>query len=184
MARDGRYLALLRGINVGGNNIIPKDDLRSCFEALGFERVRTYIQSGNVLFRSDETNVGDLTAAIEGALSSRFSYPAQAVVLSRRRYASAVRAAPEGWGTDDSMRHNALFTLRGITPRRVLSQLPEPKAEIEAVAVGTGVLFWSAAKAHVTRATMSRLPGSPVYRHVTIRNHNTVYKLLELFDEL
>ena len=47
-----KFLALLRGINVGGKNIIAKDDLRQCFEDLGFESVRTYIQSGNILFRA------------------------------------------------------------------------------------------------------------------------------------
>ena len=49
---DTQYLALLRGINVGGNNIIKMADLKACFERLGFTGVATYIQSGNILFKS------------------------------------------------------------------------------------------------------------------------------------
>ena len=73
-----RFLALLRGINVGGKNIVPKDALRKCFEDLGYRSVRTYIQSGNILFRSAETDVTALTDEIEHALSVRFSYDARA----------------------------------------------------------------------------------------------------------
>ena len=75
-----RFLALLRGLNVGGQNVIGKDDLVRCFEEPGFESVRTYIQSGNVLFRSTETRVAALTRAIEERLSERLSNPVQAVV--------------------------------------------------------------------------------------------------------
>ena len=92
--QNSRFLALLRGINVGGKNIIAKDDLRSCFEDIGLTSVRTYIQSGNILFRSDETSAKKLTTAIEDGLSARFSYKAQAVVLSYRKCKSAIDAAP------------------------------------------------------------------------------------------
>jgi uncharacterized protein (DUF1697 family) len=55
-----KYLALLRGINVGGNNIIKMVDLKACFEKMGFLDVSTYIQSGNVLFSSPETSLTKL----------------------------------------------------------------------------------------------------------------------------
>ena len=178
-----RFLALLRGINVGGKNIIPKDALRRCFEDLGLLHVRTYIQSGNVLFRSHETNSKTLTDAIEAGLTKQFSYDAQAVVLSYTRYQAAVQAAPDGWGQNGLQKHNALFTLRGITPERVLTKLPAPQADIETVTTGPGVVFWSASKKHLTRTTLMKLAAAPVYQQVTVRNHNTVFKLLELFED-
>ena len=177
-----RFLALLRGINVGGKNVIPKSALSECFEDLGFTNVRTYIQSGNILFRSDETSVKKLTHAIEDGLSKQFSYRAQAVVLPRKRYHSAIQAAPEDWGKDDRQKHNALFTLSSITPKRVLSQLPAPKTDIETVTTGPGVIFWSASKKHLTKTTMMKLAAAPAYQQMTVRNHNTVFKLLELFE--
>ena len=183
MPQDARrFLALLRGLNVGGQNVIGKDDLIRCFEDLGFDGVRTYIQSGNVLFRSDEPRVATLTRAIETALSGRLSNRVRAVVLARSRYRAAVAAAPDYWGRDDDRKHNALFTLHGITPRRVIEQLPVPKGQIEALASGPGVIFWSISKRHQTRTTWMKLAAAPVYQQVTVRNHRTVLKLAELLE--
>ncbi len=181
---NSRFLALLRGINVGGKNVIPKDDLRKCFEDLGLTNVRTYIQSGNVLFLSEKTADKELTTLIEKGLSKRFCYDAQAIVLPYRKYKSAIQAAPETWGNDDAQKHNALFTLGGITAKKVLTQLSPPKTDIETITTGPGVLFWSVSKKELTKATFMKLAKEPVYQQVTIRNHNTVFKLLELFEEL
>ncbi|MDD9986982.1 MAG: DUF1697 domain-containing protein [Spirochaetaceae bacterium] len=178
-----RYLALLRGINVGGKNLIGKDDLRRCFEDLGFNRVRTYIQSGNVLFRTAATAVAELNADVEQALSDRFSYAARSVVLSHAGYAAALGAAPPAWGNDAACRHNALFTLAGVTADEVLANLPPAKPDIETVAAGPGIVFWSATKDRITRSAFMKLPTLPVYRRVTVRNHNTVRRLVALLDE-
>src|SRR5688572_22043475 len=80
---DNRYVALLRGINVGGNNLIKMIELRSSFASMGFGDVATYIQSGNVVFSSKQTNKTKLTALIEKALSEAFSYESKVVVISR-----------------------------------------------------------------------------------------------------
>ena len=179
-----RYVALLRGINVGGNNIIAKDDLRRCFEDLGFARVRTYIQSGNIVFRAAQGEGEQLTARVEAGLSERFSYAARAVVLSYAEYRALLDAAPPAWGEDPAYRHNALFTLAGTTPDEVLASLPPVKDELETVAAGPGVIFWSAEKQRVTRSALVKLPALPAYQQVTIRNHNTVHRLAALLDEI
>lgn len=180
---SGRYVALLRGINVGGNNIIAKDDLRRCFEDLGFTNVRTYIQSGNILFRAAEGDSDQLSARVEAGLSERFSYAARAVVLSYAGYHAALTAAPATWGEDAAYRHNALFTLANTTPAEVLAGLAPVRHELETVDTGPGVIFWSVEKKRVTRSAFTKLPALPVYRQVTIRNHNTVHKLAALLEE-
>ena len=161
-----RFVTLLRGINVGGNNIIPKDALRGCFEDLGCEQVRTYIQSGNILFRAAAGGTEQLTARVEAGLSERFSYAARAVVLSYAAYRTALAAAPAGWGDDAAYRHNALFTLTGTTSGAVLASLPAAKPDLETVAAGPGVVFWSAAKDRITRSAFVKLPTLPVYQQV------------------
>ena len=178
------FLALIRGINVGGQSVISKVELIRCFEDLGYAGVRTYIQSGNVLFLAGETRVAELTRAIESRLSERLGRPVRAVVFPRARYRAAVRAAPAGWGRDDDRTHNALFMLRGITSSRAVAQLPALKGAIESVAIGPGVVYWSISKEHQTRTTWMKLAATPVYRQVTVRNHRTVFRLLELFEEL
>ena len=164
-----RFVALLRGINVGGNNTIPKDALRRCLRGSGIWRVLTYIESGNILFRAAEVGAEQLTAGVEAALAERFSYAARAVVLSYADYRSALAAAPVDWGEDSAHRQNALFTLAGTTSHDVLASLPAIKPDLEAVAVGPGVLIWSAQKERITRSAFVKLPVLPVYQQVTIR---------------
>ena len=179
-----RYVALLRGINVGGNNIIAKDDLRRCFEDLGFTKVLTYIQSGNIVFRAAQQGIEDLTAQVETALSERFSYAARAVVLSHTEYRALLAAAPPVWGEDPAYRHNALFALAGTTSAQVLASIAPIKEELETVAAGPGVVFWSAEKKRATRSAFVKLPALPVYQQITIRNHNTVRRIAALLEEI
>ena len=107
-----RYLALLRGINVRGKNLIGKDALRRRFEDLGFDRVRTYIQSGNVLFRTAATGAAEtrLRGWSRGCPSASRT-PRRSVVLSYAGYAAALAAAPPAWGRDDACRHNTVCKL-------------------------------------------------------------------------
>ena len=184
MASSTPFLALLRGINVGGKNLIPMRDLARCFEDLGFEDVRTYIQSGNVLFRGLGTRVEPHTQSIEVALSSRFGYSARVVLISRVSYLKAIRSAHATWGHDDTMKHNALFTLPEVNPRQILASLPPLKAELETVTIGSRVLFWSASKSGLARTAMMKLSKTASYKLLTVRNNNTAVRLAELLDEM
>jgi len=67
-----KFVAFLRGINVGGRTSVKMEALRACFESLGFERVKTYIQSGNVVFESGETDDKTLAERIEAAIERDF----------------------------------------------------------------------------------------------------------------
>jgi uncharacterized protein (DUF1697 family) len=77
-----QYLALLRGINVGGKNVIRMEELRRLFESFGFSEVKTIIQSGNIVFRSPEEDRGKLKALIEKGLGPSFSSPVAVMLRS------------------------------------------------------------------------------------------------------
>ena len=181
--RTGRYLALLRGINVGGKNVIRKDDLRGCFEDLGYENVLTYIQSGNILFRAKKSPVRELIAEVEQALAERFNYDARAVIIPREKFAKMQAAVPETWGSNKTHKHNAMFTLAGVAANRIVSQLQPAKSAWETITAAPGIIFWSASIKHLTRTSMMKLAATPAYRQLTVRNHNTFYKLAELFEQ-
>lgn len=74
------YIALLRGINVGGNKIIKMLDLKALFQSLGFANVRTYIQSGNVVFESDEGSVSLLRGVIERQIHEVFGFEVSVII--------------------------------------------------------------------------------------------------------
>ena len=88
------HVALLRGINVGGRNKVPMADLREVVTSLGHTGVTTYIQSGNVLFSTAETDTAELAAALEAAIEERFGIWASVVVLSRDELADVLAGNP------------------------------------------------------------------------------------------
>ncbi|HYB15918.1 MAG TPA: DUF1697 domain-containing protein [Streptosporangiaceae bacterium] len=88
------HVALLRGINVGGRNKVPMAELREVVTSLGHTEVTTYIQSGNVLFSTQETDTARLASALEEAIATRFGIWASAVVLSRAELARILDRNP------------------------------------------------------------------------------------------
>src|SRR5688572_3872308 len=110
-----RYVALLRGINVGGNNIIKMTALKQAFEEAGFENVATYIASGNVMFEA-KGNSAALEARIEKGLSKKFGYDARVLVRSKTQLAKVLKSAPRGW-PDPKLRCNIIFLKAPLTPK-------------------------------------------------------------------
>jgi uncharacterized protein (DUF1697 family) len=176
------YVALLRGINVGGKNLIKMPALKLCFEAGGFEDVATYIQSGNVLFASPETRTAEVTQRIEATLAETFGYRATVVVRNRRQMRAVVGRAPGSFGTDPTRyRYDVIFLKEPLTAKTAMKSVPTRPGVDEAHA-GTGVLYFSRLVARATQSRLNRIVSSPVYPSVTIRNWNTTTKLLELMD--
>src|SRR4030095_9676691 len=112
-----QYLALLRGINVGGGNIIKMTDLKACFEASKLENVATCIQSGNVLFETAETDQVKLVRKLEKALSKTFSpYQARIVLCSQAKLKRVVQEAPKGFGRQpQKYRYDMIFLKEPLT---------------------------------------------------------------------
>jgi uncharacterized protein (DUF1697 family) len=177
------YLALLRGINVGGKNLIKMPALKACFEADGFEDVATYIQSGNVLFASPETRAAELARRIEAMLAETFGYRATVVVRNRRQMRAVVGSAPEGFGADpERYRYDVIFLREPLTAKAASTSVPA-KPGVDEAHAGTGVLYFSRLIARATESRLNRIISSPIYPRVTIRNWNTTTKLLWMMDE-
>jgi uncharacterized protein (DUF1697 family) len=88
------YVALLRGINIGPNKRIKMDDLRKSFEGLGFDEVKTYIQSGNVVFKAGKASPEALSKKIEGRIVRDFGFSASVIVRTRVELEEAIAANP------------------------------------------------------------------------------------------
>ncbi|MCI0554584.1 MAG: DUF1697 domain-containing protein, partial [Anaerolineae bacterium] len=168
-----QYLALLRGINVGGNNIIKMADLKACFEHMGFADVVTYIQSGNVLFKSVEKDKTRLTKRIEAGLSEKFRYDARLVVVTHKQLKQAVEEAPRGFGKDpEKLRYDVIFLKELLTPKEAMKSI-STKEGVDAAYMGKDVLYFSRLISKATQSHLTRIIGLPVYQSMTIRNWNT-----------
>jgi len=180
MARSTEYVALLRGINVGGNNIIRMTELIACFTELGLGDVRTYIQSGNVVFSAPPEPSTILTERIETALAERFGYEAAVVVRSRKQMADLVARAPKGFGSSPKThRYDVLFLMAPLTARKLLTSLPL-KEGVDEVFAGRAEIYFSRLIEKASQSRLSRIAGMPIYKSITIRNRNTTTKLLQL----
>ena len=175
-------LALLRGINVGGRNVIRMAELRKCFEAEGFRDVVTYIQSGNVIFRSPSAGLSTLTARIEEMLAAAFDYKAKVALRSRRQIRAVVEEAPAGFGTQpDVYRYDVLFPIAPLTATAAMEHV-RTRPGVDAAWTGEGVLYFSRLIEKASRSHLSRLASMPVYQSMTIRNWNTTTRLLQLMN--
>ena len=176
-----RYVALLRGINVGGKNLIRMPALQACFVEHGFEEVSTYIQSGNVIFSGGRSSRAALTTEIESMLREGFAhYDASVVLRSASQMRSVVDGAPPGFGGDPARyRYEAIFLKAPLTATVALRDVPV-KDGVDSVAAGRGVLYHRRLTSRATQSRLSRVVAMTMYQHMTIRNWNTTTKLAAL----
>ena len=183
VAMGTRYVALLRGINVGGNNPVPMADLRACVADLGATGVATYIQSGNVLFDGGRAGAATWTGRLEAALAERFGYEARVAVRSHDELRSVVAGAPEGFGTEpDRYRSDVVFLLGPTSARQAVAQM-RARDGVDTMTAGEGVVYFERLVARATQSYLSKVVGTPIYREMTIRNWRTTTTLLRMLDE-
>lgn len=182
-SRRGVYVAFLRGINVGGKNMVPMQALKESFERLGFKDVTTYISSGNVLFRAASNDPRKLESRIDRMLSQEYGLQGRTVVRSHTEMARLVKTIAATWKPDPQARYNVIFLRHSIDSERVLDGI-DIKADIERVVYCPGTLLWSARLNELTRSAMLKLASRPMYKEMTVRNVNTTKKVFELMNQM
>ena len=177
------YISMLRGINVGGHKKVPMETLRVMFQALGFEQVRTFIQSGNVVFQAAKSNPSDLSVKIEKKILAEFGFPA-----------SVITRTPEE--LDKAIQNNPFMKESRVEPAKVhiafLFQIPKTEAakKLEALATqaeqvrhrGREVYLYyrdGMGRAKLTSAVLEKTLAVTA----TARNWNTVNKLCAMAAE-
>ena len=177
------FVALLRGVNVGGNNMISMSALKKSFEALGFNDVVTYINSGNIIFKSKEADARKLESKIEKMLSKEYQLDSRVVLRSLSEMEKLVKNLPRNWNDDSGWRYNVIFLRHTIDSEKILAEL-EVKKDIEEVVYYPGALLWRAQISELTRTNMLKLSSRKMYQDMTIRNQNTTRKLYELMKKV
>lgn len=173
-----RYIALLRGVNVGGITV-RSAELRELFEELGFEQVRTVLASGNVVFETaDAAASGALKTKIERALGERFGYDAWIVLVTREQVERVIEAFP----FEASDAHRQPWVVFG-SDEAVLDELvasaSEPDPDVDPIARGDGVVYWNPVKGTTVQTPFAKLLAKPRFKPTTTnRNLRTLQKLL------
>lgn len=175
-----QYLSLLRGINVGGKNLVKMADLRAAFEGIGLADVATYIQSGNMLFRAPGQRRQELATRIESDMSRRFGTELRAVLLTHVQLRGVVEGAPTDFG-GSSHKCDVIFLRRPLTTKKAIS-LVETRQGVDGVWAGRGVLYFSRLASRAASSRLSKIVRLPEYQDMTIRSWSTTTKLLALMD--
>ncbi len=178
-----KYVAFLRGINVGGNKKVSMSDLKNIFESLGFQNVSTYINSGNVIFEAEATT-DKVSKQIKTTLEKNFEPalgPIKVLVVSHTQLKTIARKAPKGFGQEPAKYYSDVIFLIDVTADEAFGTF-EPHPEVDAVWKGPGVVYFRRLSAERTRSRMSKIVGKPIYKNMTIRSWNTTTKLLSLMN--
>lgn len=178
------YVALLRGINVGGNNKVVMSELRAQIAAAGFGHVRTYINSGNLLFEAeDQASREDVAQAVEDILARHYDFPIRLALLTAQDYLAQLDELPDWWHGEVA-RRDALFYTRGLDRHHVRERIEAMELGDEAVHFGEHAVFWGKfdEKSFLKTAYHKRLLREEFYRQVTIRSGSTVEKIAALLS--
>lgn len=175
-----RYVALLRGINISGKNKIPMAELKKEFEKLAFEEVKTYLNSGNVIFSSSENDTKRFISQIEGMIKNQFALDIPVFVISREALEDILHNAPEWWGNDNKeIYDNLIFIMPPAEFSDVYDEIGEPKKELEKIADYKDVIFWSFSRKDYQKTNWwSKTASANIGSKLTIRTANTVRKIV------
>ena len=175
------YVALLRGINVGGKNKVDMAELKAAFEHAGMTRVNTYINSGNVVFSSRMRSQARLAVRLEEAIEDRFGFAVRVLVRDLDDVQEVMKALPETWVDDATMRCYVMFLWEEVNHPDLLDDVTA-KPGIDDVLHVAGTLIWRVDRDKVGKSGMAKMMGTPLYKQMTIRNSNTTRKLFELME--
>lgn len=174
-----RYIALLRGVNISGKNKIVMSELKEAFEKLGFTDVKTYLNSGNVVFSSKREFTAD---DIEKMINESFGVCTEVCITDDEKLADILKNAPEWWGTaDKDIYDNLIFVIPPAAAEEISEKIGEPSEKLEKIFVYKDVIFWSFDRKNYAMANWWKKTASAgISEFLTIRTANTVKKISEL----
>lgn len=176
------YVALLRGINVGGNCRVEMKQLQALCEALGYVDVMTYINSGNVIFSSSKTAAAILRE-LEPALEKTFLFHIPTLLRTKQELQTIVDEVPKKWVNDSDQKTDVLFLWPTYNNKKTL-QLIAQQPKVDELRYVSGAIIWHIDRGNITQSKMRDFIGTSVYKHMTARNINTVRKLVALMTSI
>ncbi len=175
-----KYVCLLRGINVGGNNKVTMSILKEKLTDAGLKNVITYINSGNLIFDS-KLKEKELAELVEKMIKDTFDVISKTLIISKDNYEMIASKIPVHYKNDGEFKSDVMFYYEGVT-KDMIDAL-KFKKEFEEVIYLDNALIYGIPKKFVTRSTLTKIIGTKLYHVVTVRNVNTTRKLVELLNQ-
>ncbi len=179
-----KYIALLRGINISGKNKIPMASLKEGFEDIGYINVVTYLNSGNVVFTSDDERE-KIVDTISLMIKEKFDLDIPVYVITSSELSDVLNNSPVWWGTDNKeIYDNIIFIIPPVTFDDVYKEIGEPSSKLEQIENYKNTVFWSFdLKKYQKCNWWVKTASVDICNKITIRTANTVRKVLELCNK-
>lgn len=174
-----RYIALLRGINVGGKNKIAMSELKAEFEELGFTDVLTHLNSGNVVFSDNTDDIEHLAHTIKTMIENNFKLDIPVFIISQKDLKEILNNAPDWWGdSNKEIYDNLIFMFPCSSYDGLYHEIGSPKEGYEKVYNYKNAVFWSFSRKNYQKTNWwSKTAVSSIGKKITIRTANTVRKI-------
>lgn len=179
------YVILLRGINVGGKNTVSMANLKLYLEELGFDNVKTYINSGNILLESNKSTQ-QISDQIEEMLPKKFKLDSSIIkvlTISHKDLENVIKKAPKNFGTESTKYYCDVIFLMGISSKEAMPVFA-PREGVDRIWPGENVIYSERLSAKRTQSRLSKIVVTPAYKNMTIRSWSTVTKLLKILEEV
>jgi len=166
-----KYIALLRGINVGGNRKVEMKRLKNFFESLDYANVATYLNSGNVKFESD-TKQETLQKEIPKKLKKEFGFEIQTLIKNEKEVKRIANSIPKNWENDSEQKTDIAYLFPEIDPKKTIDELPIKKEFID-IRYVNGAIIWHVKKKEYNKSHLNKIISTKQYQLMTVRNVNT-----------
>ncbi|WP_026564689.1 DUF1697 domain-containing protein [Bacillus sp. UNC41MFS5] len=173
------YIALLRGINVGKNNRIKMADLKNLLETIGLEKVKTYIQSGNVLFEASDDSAR-LSQRLEEEISKTFGFPVPVILRTAEEYEQIIRNCPYSMESLKEGESIQLAFLADEPSQEKIEYLRSFKSEPDECFINGKEVYLYLRQSILDSKLAAQLPKLEV--PATVRNWKTVIKLSTMIE--
>jgi uncharacterized protein (DUF1697 family) len=176
-----KYVALLRGINVGKGPRVSMPTLKSLLEQAGLGDVSTYLNSGNAIF-SSALDALDLASLLEGEFVQAFDMKIPTLVKTSAEMIAIAESIPPEWGSGDGEQTYVAYLFSDVDRPSLVSELPV-KMEFLSMFYTPGAIVWNIKRENYDRSQITKIAGHGSYNRMTTRNVNTARKLAELCAE-
>lgn len=166
-----KYIALLRGINVGGNRRVEMKKLKELCHTLGFSAVSTYVNSGNLIFETDQSK-NEVCSKLVIALQKEFGFVVPTLVKTFSEMQAIAAAIPSDWENDAEYRADVAYLFPEIDSEKILDELSLRREYVD-VRYVSGALLWHLDRKNYNRSYLNKLIGQSSYQCMTVRNVNT-----------
>ncbi len=164
-----RYIALLRGVNVGGNHKVEMKRLKKMLEHLGYSDVSTYLNSGNALFEASKKPV---LSDVSQAFKNEFGFEVPILIKTMDEMQSISESIPKDWKNDADWKCDVAYLFEAIDSEKTINALPV-KNEFIDIRYTNGAIFWLVKRSDYQKSHINKIIGHKHYPFMTIRNVNT-----------